>query len=488
MNSDESTPPQDPLPRPASVRDAAAVALALVRRANPRTRLLAGAAAGMVVLAVVLTVVFTSGSGQPGPDVAVDTGRTVPLLDEQPVELPSEDEPEPDDEKDHPLVDDKPRWTSSGVDVEDGSELLPVGDGYVVNGSDDTVSGLDGKGKRVWDREVDESDEKAIIGDSSVAFSRDDPDEDSWPGHKITDFVDPATGKKLWTNAEASFVELVGDAAYLSVCQGGQDGELGECVISAHDARTGAVRWSTPTYASTQVIDADPGGAFVVLQSHVTSGGDIRISVLDTGSGAVLGAGYDDGGSPLLAKDTLVRVGHDDNPADGCEVAVTAWNVYSGSQTWKREVGTPMEADGSDCNDLPDAYEGRIMGLNGKGRPVVVDLATGDVAWTAPKKADPVRATGKHALVTQGDKLVLYNTGKDKKRWAAPDVSGHDGPGFIGGYVVSSMYEGYDEEPCWARIGIKSGDIEAYPGQCAGSGDDWVATLDNGDIKLYAID
>lgn len=493
MNSDESTPPQDPLPRPASLRDAAAVTLALVRRTNPRTRLVAGVTAGVVVLAVVLTVVLTSGPGQVGPDVAVDTGRSVPLLDEQPVELPSEDEPEPDGEKNHPLVDDKPRWTSNGLDAEDGAELFPVGDGFVVLGtiSDDTVLGLDAKGKEVWDRELEESDdsvdEEAIIGDSLVAFSRDDPDEDSWPGHRITEFVDPATGKKLWTDSQASFVELVGDAAYLSVCQGGQDGELGECVISAHDARTGAVRWSTPTYASTRVVDADPGGAFVVLQSHVTSGGDIKISVLDTGTGAVLGAGFDDAGSPLLAKDTLVRVSPDDNPADGCEATVTGWNVYSGSQTWKRKVGTPMEADGSDCDSLPDSYDGRIMGLNGKGKPVVVNLATGDVEWTAPKKAEPVRATGKHALVTQGDKLVLYSTGKDKKRWATPDVSGYDGPGFVGGYVVSSRYEGYDEEPCWVRVGIKSGDVEAYPGRCAGSGGDWLATIEDGEISLYAI-
>lgn len=457
-----------------------------VRAVPRRQRITAAATALLVLAAAVAWLVWPNGSL--GPDVEVDADRTVPLIEDLPEDVRPEEEAAGTQDTEIPGTEDDPAWTyDTGEDEQAG--LRAVDGGYVVI-EDGGLTGLDAKGDETWTKDTDgETD----IGDTAVTITNDIESDESWPGRNKTTVLDAETGRKLWSDSTASFVSTWHDTVYLSLCQGGQDGELGECVVSARDPRSGATRWSRPTYASTSVITAAADGSFVVFQSHVTSGGDIRHTVVDTNTGAVLSGGSDQdgygGGDVFLVGDLLINVGDDDNPADDCRLPVSATNVRTGQKVWDRKLGVAAEGDGDRCDELEDPYGDRVMAYNGKDKAIVVNLTTGKTEWTGPKDARPRFSDGKHALVAvQDGDLALYDTGSDKKLWTLPGVVDLGGVLFTKQGVYFDTEDLYADDQCWIRVDNDSGDPVRYPGSCAGSGPDWIATAtDDGTLSMYDV-
>ncbi|HZE41308.1 MAG TPA: PQQ-binding-like beta-propeller repeat protein [Stackebrandtia sp.] len=471
----------------------------LLAGVSPRVRLVA--AAVIVVLVAATAVWIGFGGWSPASDVGVNTDKTLDQL--SPDDTDDTDDPAADDAFTVPATSDEPRWTRDG---DADTTVSKIGDGYLLT-TDTSITRLNAKGDKTWHRKLKEDSEGLGEGlpedreanENVVVLSGDKPHEDSWPGENVTTVLDAATGEQLWKDSTAAFTALAHDTVYLSVCHGGQDGELGECMLSAREPTTGATRWTTAVYASTEVVGVSPDGSKVEIESYVTGGNDRRVSVLDTASGRVRGAAFSGDDTSFITDDTLVRASDDDNPANGCTSTFTAWSIADGSRAWKRVVGVPKAADGSDCLGLSETPgEGdRVAVSTRHGRPEVLNLGTGAIEWTAPSRGTPVTATGDLLVTDQGgdeaDKLVGYDTGSGKKRWTARIPTGDR---LSVSFQSKSLLVGSgDGDACWVRVSRAKGATASYPGSCAGSGPGWLATgpgegVGDGtstDIALYAV-
>jgi outer membrane protein assembly factor BamB len=329
------------------------------------------------------------------------------------------------------LTDDEPAWR---LDVPEGVEPTRVAStdaGYVVLSRLDQLVGFGQDGKQLWEYEHDPFDDEKVSHEVVLA-SRDHPTDDRWPQPKAIVALDPATGDELWEEREASFWSLFTGVVYMSVCYGGQDGELGECQLSARDPLTNTVRWSVPTYASAQVMGAGGFQAraappYLVVESFPTGHASRTITTLDPDTGRQLGARFDSLDGHAAFPDVLVSVVDDDeNPADGCTATLTGYEVNSGRQAWEYIAATPKEPDGVYCRDQPDpdASSGRLAVTSGDGRPAVLDAGSGQVQWTGPKPGRGVAATEDLLLALEpsgeeGEQLVLYELSGGERRWRA---------------------------------------------------------------------
>lgn len=457
---------------------------------RPRWQLITVPVVLVALLAAVITVAALPAYPL-GPDVEVDTDRTITLLED----LPAEPDRSAADQsgsgaRDIPDSDAEPTWSFDDLTDDTGRLTEVAGGGFVFEGGDG-LTGLDAKGRSRWENDSDGS--VAVGGEVIVVSSKIDGDG-SWPGKKKTTLTDVATGRKLWSDSTASFSSAWYGQVYLSRCQGGQDGELGECVVTAHDARSGATRWSRSTYASTSVVEASPDGSFVVFQSHVTSGADIRHTVVDTATGAVLSGGSDQdgygGGEVFVIDDLVITVGGDDNPADDCRLPAKAVDVRTGAKVWERELGADIEEGGDFCGDLDGQLGEHIMAYDGDRKPIAVDLRTGKTVWTAPDKGRPLLTDGEYALMeSKKDEVEFHDIDADKRLWKLPEGLGVGGLKFGEKYVYIDTGEGVVKDNCWIRVELKTGDPQRYPGGCVGSGPDWIAASgDSGGLRVYPVE
>ncbi len=124
----------------------------------------------------------------------------------------------------------------------------------------------------------------------------------------------------------------------------------------------------------------------------------------------------------------------------------------------------------------------RIAVSSEDGRPQVLDLATGTIAWTAAAPGVPIDGDGKGLLVRRhadtGD-LALLDFASGQQRWTAPDT-GLPGTSASWNSVVTSrlvaVAGAVDDHPVVNVYDADTGRHRGrFPSWLAGGGDGWVA-------------
>jgi hypothetical protein len=382
------------------------------------------------------------------------------------------------------------------------TDLAVIAGGYLLRTREALVA-LGEDGEQRWAYDLDDSYYDARAGQDVVLVSYEHPTDDRWPQPKVIVALDPATGETLWEEDEASFWAAVEGTVYMSVCYGGQHGRIGECQLSARDPLTNAVRWSIPTYASAKVIN-DGGDLamrsqppYLVLESFPTGHESRTITTIDPDSGRQLGAGFAGYHGTVMTPETLISVDDsDDNPADGCIVELTGYDLASGAEVWTYSSATYKEYDGTYCGDQPDrdTSTGRLAVTNEDGLPEVLDPGTGEVEWTAPREGLGLAASNEVLVVLEGagedGALVVYDLSRGDERWRVPAPS-NDSPGvelreeMMVAYALNTDYSavpvGFDlaTGDAWTYLDWSVYDANFIPGP------GWLAVCDDHSCRGY---
>lgn len=408
-----------------------------------RRRVLVAVAGVVVVAAITTAVVVGSAAERPVPE------GTLPVLaDQYASSAPQPPGSSTPSRPSLPAAGD-PQWTFTmpeGTDEHDLPDFALTDSGFVVQ-RDDEVLGLDRTGKKVWSftPAAFGSTEKATVRVTAtlvfVGFA--DPNQDRWPQPDVIVALDAATGAEVWRDTEASLWSVTTDTIYLSVCFGGQNNRLGDCTFSARDPRTRAVRWSVPTYASSRVVN-DSGGLqaeatppVLLIESYPRDGSTVDVAAHNSATGALRGRGFTDAEGDIPSIDvatanTVVTVDdEDDNPANGCTATLTGFSVAA-TQTWQYTARTTKTDDGKKCARLPVSYNGAKLGLTSAGGvPVVLNVDSGVVEWTAPANGTGLAAAGTTLLAVEPTadgvgELVAYQVGNPQPVWRVPFRGGLD--------------------------------------------------------------
>lgn len=325
---------------------------------------------------------------------------------------------------------DAPLWTAEVEDRFD--QVAHVDEGTLYLGRDSLR--LERDGLTAWSHEWEDADaEVGVAGEVVIVAERlhDIGDDDyEWPGRRDTVALDLATGAELWRDREAGFVTVFADAVLMTECTGKQEDNVGDCTLHARDPRDRAPRWSTPTYASAQVLSASPWTGVplpdrLLIRSYPTGHASRTVTVLEHGRTLHSVATQD---AVLLAGDTLVVYDdYDDNPADGCAATFAGYRFGESAPAWEFEADTRKSADLAYCDDLPNtqARDGELP-LTIDGTPSIVDVATGAITWEAPGAGQAI-GIGPDTLVTAAwetdergaAELVAYDTATGTERWRA---------------------------------------------------------------------
>lgn len=445
---------------------------------NPRRRLVFAACAVVVVAAVVVPVVVTTSGNRPVPS------GEMPVLDDQfaPSSGPTPRPSTPAGPAVLPEYSGAPLWTLNLPDADDGDlpSFAGTDHGFVVQ-TEVGVVGQDRMGREIWQHNLPGIDDFTVKATGPQVFvSYRNPDEDRWPQPRVIIALNAATGAELWRETEASFWSVTTDTIYMSVCYGGQNDHVGDCTFTARAPGNNAVRWSTPTYASSRVVNdasdlrAAPTPPVLLIGAYPTGHGSFVVSAHDPATGALLGRGFQDaeGDIPsidLATERTVVTVDDDDeNPANGCTATLTGFSVSGANQIWQYTAGTAKTDDGRRCGRLPISYNGDKLGVTTEsGAPSVLNLNTGTIEWSAPAEGEALAAGGSTLLVlvpAEDDavELVAYQVGNATPLWRAPfpgnlpDIHSWN-VRFTAGLAVLTSYgsgaAGYD---------LKSGDAWSY--------------------------
>lgn len=415
--------------------------LALLRR--PKVLVLAGALVVVVAVVVTLAVVIGSGSDRPVPAGAMPTLGNQFAVAPTPEEPPEPTKPTtpPGEPASLPAYSGAPLWTvdpSLATDDSDVPSVAVTNSGYVM-GRDGQLWGFNRAGKQTWTAPKPPGEEysaEVTVTPTTVLVSHDNPADDRWPQPKIIVARDAATGKERWREAEASFWSATTDTVYMSVCYGGQNDHIGDCQLSARDPETNAVRWSIPTYASSNVANtggfaALPTPPYLVIGGYPTGADSYSVSTHEPSTGALLGRGYGgpDGYSDPVddtSTRTLVSVqDRDENPADGCQMTYTGYALRGATQTWNLKGRVAKQNDGRDCDVASVSInDGRFAMTTGKGRPAVVNVDTGVIEWTGPANGTGFAASDTMLLALETTpertrELVAYRIGTAEPLWRA---------------------------------------------------------------------
>jgi hypothetical protein len=186
-----------------------------------------------------------------------------------------------------------------------------------------------------------------------------------------------------------------------------------------------------------------------------------------------------------------------------CTVAVTSVAV-DGTNQRTTTAFSGRQADNSCERALADTDNGqsalgsgtRIAVSSADGRPQVLDLATGAIAWTAAAPGVPIDGDGNSLLVRRhadtGD-LALLDFADGRQRWTAPDAglpgtSASWNSAVTGGLVA--VTGAADDHPFVNVYDADSGRLRGrFPSWLAGAGDTWVAvTHGNGTADQLAVE
>lgn len=446
--------------------------------------------AALAVIAVVMTLILTTGED----DRPVPSG-TMPTLGSQfavPPAAPATSAPPA-----LPAYQGAPLWnvTFGGDENEYGNPEFAVSPhGYVLQ-NDDALLRLDKSGTEVWRFTPPEVDYYTVRVTGPQVIVGYDSEEDRWPQPQVVIALDEATGKELWRETEASLWKATTDTVYMSVCRGGQNARIGDCLLTARDPKTNAVRWQVPTYASSRVINdsggiqAAPTPATLLVESYPSGADTVHVATHDPATGATLGSGFHDdedrhGQIDVATARTVVTVDdHDENPADGCTATITGYAI-SGDRRWRQTASVPKLSDGRRCGNAPVSYTGGRMAFTAKnGDPSVLNVDTGAVIWSAPAGGQAVAATADTLLVAEpaAEDLVAYRIGSPAPLWRVPFPPG-DNPAptlVTRTQILFSAQEdiGYD---------LKTGKAWTYGGAITQSAAKWFAVCASGTCRGYA--
>ena len=437
----------------------------------------AALAAAMIASAFVLPAVL---GGVAGSDESEWPSGTVPAAGE-PV----------DDESDQPAIeeeelptgvepyDGEPLWTEAVE--EEGDEIVQLDDGSMLR-TDGALRRLDEDGGTVWEHTWDDFSPSISVGDEVAVIASDHGDFDDedyeWPGRVETLALDLETGDEVWNDTDASFATPFADAVYMTECTGDQEDNIGDCTLYERDPADNSTRWSTPTYASAQVL----GGSSWAGEDAPDR---LRVESFPTGYDSRTVTVYEGAGSELVSVPThdsvsvvddtlLVYDDYDDNPADECTAQIAAYRFGGGGDpAWEVEADTRKSEDLSSCGELPSfaVVDGKLP-LTIDGEPGLVDIATGETDWTAPAEGQAYAADGDTFILVdweaEEDNVTAYDIESGDERWrattavgAATQASMNGGTLWIygsfdmwGGWSTSSVF-GYD---------LANGDGLALPG------------------------
>lgn len=371
-----------------------------------------------LALATLVAVLLTGCSAEEptaGPSASASISATPTPTPTQPTEPP---EPPVD-----PLT-----WES---EVHHGQPigLHRAGDGF-LGIETRAVARLDAQGRDVWRRPGPRTDDfrgfvvQGVPVRSVVADGK--PKGSAYTPHRV-EGLDPRTGKTRWTaRATSRYVFADDRVVVVPSCSGRTDGVVGDCVLTAHDPRTGDVVWSTPTYANVEQVQVE--GSTAVLQTF-PYGEDPTFVVLDTRTGEVRST-YDAGPRvfAVLVDGVLVDEGQQDRPvAQGCLQEITALDL-DGRRLWSRTFDlTAEEYDEKTCDSfyvLP--YGGRVVLSALFSRDFVLDPATGRTLWKGADGEDVAGITG-GTVITSDDRAGTtagYDLRSGERLWGLDDRAG----------------------------------------------------------------
>ncbi|WP_026923400.1 outer membrane protein assembly factor BamB family protein [Glycomyces arizonensis] len=386
----------------------------------------AAVAVGSLVLAFALPAIMRpSRSGEADwPDGEIKGVNNTITVDEG----STESEPEPPESVS--VYDGEPLW-SYRLDADSGA-VTQVDQGTLVrtDGSLRLIADDETVWEHTWEDyapEIGVAGEVVVIsGEGSEDVLEDD---EPWPGRQDTVALDLGTGEEVWHDEESSFVTVFSDAVMMTECTGEQDDHIGDCTLYARDPVDLSTLWSTPTYASARVVSGsswtgEAAPERLVVESFPTGHDSRTVTVYENGDS--LGSVPTQASVDLAGDTMLVYDDWDDNPADGCTAAVTAYRLGESEPAWEAAVATRKSGDLSSCGDLPaiTAYDGKLP-LTVENTPAVVDVATGEAVWTAPAEgqAYALSPDGGTLIATdwesEEDNLVAYDIGTGEERWRA---------------------------------------------------------------------
>jgi hypothetical protein len=309
---------------------------------------------------------------------------------------------------------------------------------------------------------------------------------------------DAATGAALWQADGPLRAVVRTDAVYLTRTPGP--------ATTAREIADGRTRWTAPGVGiandtiGTRLPYAPPAAPYLAATER---GG--TVGAIDTRTGVVQSGQL--GARPwyrLVAERTLVVTDNDPPSNESrCTVAVASVQV-DGTNPRTTTAFSGRHEDNSCERNLADTDNGqaalgsgtRIAVSSVDGRPQVLDLATGTIAWTAAAPGVPIDGGANGLLVRRhadtGDRALL-DFASGQQRWTAPD------PGLPGtsaswnsavtGRLVA-VAGAVDDHPVVAVYDSDTGRLRGrFPSWLAGAGDGWVAvTHGNGTADQLIVE
>jgi outer membrane protein assembly factor BamB len=237
--------------------------------------------------------------------------------------------------------------------------------------------------------------------------------------------LDARTGKQVWALGPTLKELGVSDHLVFSA----QPSEGGSSVLSAHDRRTGKLRWTFPTTTQIDqwtdtfdVVAADRTTVVVGNGGYLGRSGDgprepTTFFVLDAKDGKPRGS-FAASDPSFLFSDMLL--------ADGALVyaersSVVARDLPDGATRWSHPFDDAVSFSGvSGVAVMSTRGTQRVLvQVNGPGRVAALDLADGSERWTIPKAS--VRASDtRHTVLLRPDSssvLTGVDTRSGKRQW-----------------------------------------------------------------------
>ncbi|MEU6860162.1 PQQ-binding-like beta-propeller repeat protein [Glycomyces sp. NPDC046736] len=326
----------------------------------------------------------------------------------------------------------EPLWTVTPQGTIEA--VAAVGAGFLMRSADEVYFEADGEA--VWSQAINEpssSGAKGVVHLSGDVVLVESSVTESVGFERVLTARDAATGETLWQTEDLLEVAVFEEVVLLVVDD--QDDPFDEfpTAVVARDVNDGSVLWQTDTDYSLGGItavtdDSDPvgfaGGGplpehFVVALS-MSERNHNTFSVFDTATGELVADPSDSNWrNPMNARvnEDLIILQWDkrENPTSGCTAHIAAYRLgevrpASFSPVWEQWVDAPQE--GEVCLPLPplDASEG-LLPVSISGRPVLLDVATGEKAWSD----DDVSA---HAIAASGNVLLALDWDSTESRTA----------------------------------------------------------------------
>jgi hypothetical protein len=307
---------------------------------------------------------------------------------------------------------------------------------------------------------------------------------------------DAATGSALWQADGPLRAVVRTDAVYLTRNPGP--------ATTAHEIADGRARWAAPGIGiANDTIGARlPYAPAAAPYLAATERGG-TVGAIGTRTGVVHRGQLDSRPWYQLVADHTLVVTDNDPPRSErrCTVAVTSVDV-DGTNPRTTTAFSGRHEDNSCERTLANTDNGqaalgsgtRIAVSSADGRPQVLDLATGTIAWTATAPGVPIDGDGHGLLVRRhadtGD-LALLDFASGQQWWTAPDT-GLPGTSASWNSAVTdrlvAVSGALDDHPFVAVYDADTGRLRGrFPSWLAGAGDDWVAVTHGNDTADQLI-